>query len=84
MRVTARYNLGDGDTNKILYISINRLNLFHFINTCRIFTNKTPIDNVNPSTDIFVVFVEAAITVGLFSTIFMLLASSLVRMSYGI
>ena len=83
MKVTARYNLGDGDT-KILYILINRLNLFHFINTCRIFTNKTPIDNVNPSTDIFVVFVEAAITVGLFSTIFMLLASSLVRMSYGI
>lgn len=79
MKVTARYHLG-----QILYISINRLNLFHFINTCRIFTNKTPIDNVNPSTDIFVVFVEAAITVGLFSTIFMLLASSLVRMSYGI
>ena len=63
---------------------MNSLELFHFINTLRIFTNKTPIDSVNPSTDIFVIFVEAAITVGLFSTIFTLLASSLVRMSYGI
>ena len=58
--------------------------MFHVINTFRIFTNKTPIDSVNPSTDIFVIFVEAAITVGLFSTIFTLLAPSSVRMSYGI
>ena len=58
--------------------------MFHVINTFRIFMNKTPIDSVNPSTDIFVIFVEAAITVGLFSTIFTLLAPSSVRMSYGI